>query len=581
MRRFDRQLYCQMRIIKLILTLAFAWSVVGCDMTDLDLQENPNSPTPDNANVNDLYNSVQLGFTNFVEGSWGATATMSRQIAATGAYQYENQYSGVSFNGTWYNAYASLFPDIEALLVLAADRGLDIHAGSAKIMKAYVLMVLVDMFGDVPYSESLQGVDFISPMPDPGASVYQAAIGLLDEAIAQLDGTEASAPLTDNFYGGDPASWITLAKTLKLRAAVTTRLVDGSAGSIVSNIISGGDFIDSEDEDFQFEYSTNRNNPNARHPFYNNHYEAGDGVYMSNYYMWMLRGEKLDANGNPVIDPRIRFYFYRQTKNSADSEANNYSCHFSIFPDQNEKPPHYNDVDPRIPYCIASDDGYWGRDHLNNEGIPPDGPLRTVYGLYPGGGQFDDDSFDEAQQLGTTGGLGAGIQPLLLSSFVDFLRAEAALTMGTGEDAKTLLESGIRKSMEKVFGFASLVPATMSQQVTIPAGTFTVEELYVPDQDDIDGYVNYVLDEFDSSNDKLNIVMKEYYIALWGNGIEAYNMYRRTGKPNNMAPSLEPGPGEYMRSFFLPADHVNLNANVKQKESFTPVFWDDGSANLY
>ena len=570
-----------MRIAKLLLTLAFAWTVVGCDMTDLDLQDNPNSPTPETANVNDLYNSVQLGFNNFVEGTWGPTATMSRLIAATGAYQYQNQYSGQSFNGTWYNAYAALFPDIDALLALANERGLDIHAGSAKIMKAYVLMVLVDMFGDIPYTESLQGVDFISPKPDPGSSVYDAAIGLLDEAIAQLDGTEAAAPLTDNYYGGDEDKWITLAKTLKLRAAVTTRLVNSNAGSIVSGIVSGGDFIDSDAEDFQFEYSTNRNNPNARHPFYNNSYESSDGAYMSNYYMWLLRSEKTDANGNAIVDPRIRFYFYRQTANSATSDANNYSCHFSVYPDQSEKPAHYNDVDPRLPYCVASGDGYWGRDHLNNEGIPPDGPLRTVYGLYPGGGQYDDDTFDDTQQLGTTGGLGAGIQPILLSSYVDFLRAEAALTMNTGEDARALLESGIRKSMDKVLGFSSLVPATMSREIDVRGVIFTVEELYVPDQGDIDAYVNLVLDAYDSSSDKLNVVMKEYYIALWGNGIEAYNMYRRTGKPNNMAPSLEPGPGDYMRSFYLPADHVNLNANVSQKTNFTPVFWDDGSANLY
>ena len=33
---------------------------------------------------------------------------------------------------------------------------------------------------------------------------------------------------------------------------------------------------------------------------------------------------------------------------------------------------------------------------------------------------------------------------------------------------------------------------------------------------------------------KLNIIMKEYYIALWGNGVDAINNYRRTGKPDNM-----------------------------------------------
>ena len=33
-----------------------------------------------------------------------------------------------------------------------------------------------------------------------------------------------------------------------------------------------------------------------------------------------------------------------------------------------------------------------------------------------------------------------------------------------------------------------------------------------------------------TDGDRLNVIMKEYFIALWGNGIESYNNYRRTGK---------------------------------------------------
>ena len=58
-------------------------------------------------------------------------------------------------------------------------------------------------------------------------------------------------------------------------------------------------------------------------------------------------------------------------------------------------------------------------------------------------------------------------------------------------------------------------------------------------------------------------------------------MYRRTGKPNNMAPALESAPGEFVRSFFYPAVNVNRNQNATQKSVAERVFWDDGSANLY
>jgi len=415
--------------------------------------------------------------------------------------------------------------------------------------------------------------------------VYTDAVALLDEAIAQLEDTNAPAPTSDIFYDGDAEKWVTLAKTLKLRAAITTRLVGGfgsvDSETLLNQLLSDGDLIDEAGEDFQFNYGSNRNNPNSRHPLYNNMYEVIDGDYMSNYYMWLLRADKVDENGIVLIDPRIRYYFYRKVEDAANSNENDYSCHFSIFPEQSAQPEHYADIDPRLPYCIAASDGYWGRDHLNNEGIPPDGPLRTAYGLYPMGGQFDDNSFQNTQRSGTTGGLGQGIQPLMLASFVDFLRAEAALTLGTGEDAKALLESGIRKSMAKVISFSDLVPSTFAREIDNRGDIATVEELYKPTEKDVDDYVQFVLDAYDAADDKLDIVMKEYFIALWGNGLEAYNMYRRTGKPNNMAPALEPGNTDFITLFFLPAEHVNLNQNATQQAHTDVPFWYDGSVDLY
>ena len=48
-----------------------------------------------------------------------------------------------------------------------------------------------------------------------------------------------------------------------------------------------------------------------------------------------------------------------------------------------------------------------------------------------------------------------------------------------------------------------------------------------------------------------------------------------------MVPTLEPAGGDFVRSFFLPAVHVNRNGNATQKELTDLVFWDDGSAKVY
>lgn len=556
----------------------------SCDNTDLDLLVNPNELSPDQASLNDLYNNIQLTFRDIYSGSQYEPGSMARMYHASG-FTYLESTLPTTFNGTWSNVYAGLFPDVDALLSLADAGGFDIHAGTAKIMKAYSMMLLVDLLGDVPYSEAIQGTDVISPAADPGSQVYDAAISLLDDAINQLDGTSAAKPTYDNFYGGDPAKWIKFANTLKLRAALNRSLIDPSgSASTINSIVSSGNYITSESDDFQFSYGNQRTNPNSRHPQYNNHYEVGDGDYLSNYYMWLLLADKQDIDGFTIVDPRIRYYFYRKIDDAEAQDQTTYSCHWSPLPTQSDKPAHWLSVDPDLPYCVVPNSGYSGRDHLNGEGIPPDGPIRTSYGLYPGGGQFDDDTFIDTRKNGTTGGLGKGIWPIMLSSYVDFMRAEAALTIGTNDDARTLLESGIRASMSKVEGFESLVPGTMGTLVEIRGGgTGTVKELYGMSSDKVDSYVSKILALYDAADDdgKLDIVIKEFYIAAWGNGHEAYNMYRRTGKPGNMQPGLETGTGAFARSFFLPADHVDRNANAEQKEITETVFWDNGSANLY
>lgn len=576
-----------MKFVNRFLALALiVITIAACDKIDENLN-NPTEVTPEGAQIDDVYNSVQLAMRNLMNNSWYWTASLTRMTANTSSYDYLTASNPNSFNGIWNTVYAGMWSDIEVVELLAADKGLDIHSASSKIMKAYSMMLLVDVFGDVPYTESLQGTNVIAPSADAGADVYAAAIALLNEAIAQLNGTVAAAPRIDNFYGGDAAKWSSLANTLILRAGITTRLVDpaGAAAAVSAAVSSPAGLIDSRTEDWQFNYGTTRQNPNSRHPQYNASYETTDGAYMSNYYMWLLRAEK-DNGGVPVIDPRIRYYFYRQVEDASAQDVTTYSCHWSNFPDPAQKPDWYSDVDPDMPYCVAfPGDGYWGRDHLNNEGIPPDGPLRTVVGIYPFGGQFDFNEFEDQQQQGTTGATGQGIWPIMTSSYVNFLRAEAALTVSTGEDARALFEAGMRDSFAKVIGFEARDPGTFSTVVEIRGGgSGTVKELYGADDADVDNYVNFVLGEYDaaaSTEERLNIVMKEYYIALWGNGVESYNMYRRTGMPNNMQPGLESAPGAYMRSFFYPADHETRNPNVTQKQITDPVFWDNGSANVY
>lgn len=572
-----------MKIINKFLLVALVLVGISCsNLTDLDINQNPNAPSSDQVDDIFLFNNVQIGLNNFFANTWGSTSTATRQRAMTSSF-YRTAYRPEGFDGVWTSAYANFLQDALTLEALTANTKPAKNAVT-KIMRSYVMTSLVDMFGDIPMSKAFQGLNELSPALDSGQDVYASALALLDEAITILgqDGVSIEEE-EDLYYGGKLENWVRLANTLKLRIYSNTRLVDAEAGAKMSALIAAGDIITSAADDFQFNYGTNRRNPDSRHPFYPSDYEASDGGYMNNYYMWLLVGQE------DITDPRTRFYFYRQKSgfSALTIDRNNWDCVLTDTP-FDEIPPgqfdHVTSVDPNLPYCIAAANGYMGRDHGNGQGIPPDGGNRVEYGIYPGGGRWDDNTFRGTQNDGVDGSKGEGISPIWLSSFTDFVRAEAALTAGTGEDAKALMLSGVTKSISKVLSFASIIPqSALDRSINTPDGAMPAEEVYLPKQEDIDAYIAAVSNEYDMATDKLNVVMTQYYIAMFGNGIESYNMYRRTGKPNNMQPLVDPqaaASSVFPRLFPYPNNFVSRNSNANQRELSQQVFWDTNPAGF-
>ncbi|MFM2400551.1 MAG: hypothetical protein RI950_67 [Bacteroidota bacterium] len=162
--------------------------------------------------------------------------------------------------------------------------------------------------------------------------------------------------------------------------------------------------------------------------------------------------------------------------------------------------------------------------------------------VFPSGGRFDNSSGAPVANP-ALGNKGAGIHPIMLAAYVDFMLAEAAVTLGTTGTPKTLLLSGIQKHMDYVRAFAVAGAEGATISAFEPSATFTSR---------VTNYKKYVETQFDaaSTNDtKMNVVGREYWLSLYGNGMEAYNLYRRTGKPNRMQPGLESITGSFVRSF--------------------------------
>ena len=570
-----------------LLTILIFFS--SCETFDLDQIEDPSSL---NARLIDpvfAFNFVQLQLPDFVNSANFFTQRVTRQMAMTGGNTYDSAFAPVDSNTNWTLGYTLL--NAVKIMEQKSLQNREYYAlGAAKVIRCYVLLTMVDIYGDIPVTEALLGNENLTPKFDKSADIYAQILSELDAAIVILGQTNNTQSTIQDLYYTSQTSWITLANTIKLKMFCTARLAGSDfgtpdIGAAITGILSSGNYIDTPAKDFAFKYGNSRFTPNTRHPLYNDQYELGGGAYIGNYMFWCMTTEKgfsVPASGATLatsnVDPRTAFYFFKQ----ANVVASNYD-QFSL--PNRTRPDHYNDLQynsfydnsVRTPYTVSNwvggalvDNGYWGRDHGNNSGIPPDDTKRSVGGIYPIGGAYG--SASSVQTSGNKGGLGAGIMPIILSSYVHFLKAEAVLTLGITGDARAELQLGIEESIDKTL---NLIP-DYKYTGTPPSATAL--------QSQKTWYVNtFILPKYDALNDakKLELIIKEYYIAAWGNGIEPYNNYRRTGSPSNFQPTLEPESGAYFSTALYPGDAVNNNPNTPANIRTKKVFWDKANLDLH
>jgi len=395
------------KILTIFLVFATFYS---CETTELDLTQDPSAIGLEEANRDLLFNAGQLGFNSFFQGLQGLTATVSRMELMRNSPFYAAQYQADSFNGVWTNAFANCLIELRASANTAISDAeidptfeADNYLAITQIMESYVMLTLVDVFGDVPYTQALQGLNGIpDPRRDPGEQIYIAAISLLQDAIDKIDNEVDDTPDVDLYYNGDMSKWRALAHSLILKAAVTSRLQNGNAAALANSVISSGDYINSNSQDFEFDYSDNVSNPDSRHPLFLAQYVGGSSIYMCNDFINRMEG-----------DPRFNYYFYQQ-----DGPG-----------------------------------GFEGRDHGNaGPSVASEFPQITIHGLYPVGGQFNDGSTGPASQ--NDGVRGAGASIIMTHAFTQFLIAEAELIFNSDPGAaRDAYFAGIQASMDKVTSF--------------------------------------------------------------------------------------------------------------------------------
>lgn len=164
-----------------------------------------------------------------------------------------------------------------------------------EIMTVYTYSVLVETFGNVPYTQALG--DNLLPGYDDGLTIYKDLISRLNVAIGNLNQNQGSFGGYDNMYSGDVTGWYQFANSLKLRmglvlADVDPALAKATAEAAAPNVISSNAL----NADITFMPDQPNNNPVNE-----NLVRSGrnDFVAADTYVNYM----------NDVADPRRPLYF--------------------------------------------------------------------------------------------------------------------------------------------------------------------------------------------------------------------------------------------------------------------------------
>ncbi|MFN4145279.1 MAG: SusD/RagB family nutrient-binding outer membrane lipoprotein [Runella sp.] len=498
--------------------ISVLWMGVGCERV-LDVNVDPNRTTSNPPNLILTAAQAQLGF------SMGAdlnrfTALFSQQIAAQNGRQTEawDVYviQPTEVNNLWRgNMYAGLFADLEEII----KKGNDIHPaylGISKAMKAFGFALVTDLWGDVPFTEALKGVENTQPAPDRSQNIYPALISLLDEAIADLRKTSPLvAPANDDYiYAGNTQRWIRFANTLKLRLFLHMANAQGFNVNTVQQFIANTpatDFMTANADNFRMRFDNVAQRQNPIHQFI---VLRTDDICTSSTMINLMNGK---------ADPRRATYFTPS---------------------------------PFSPAALASpptgNTGYVGlRNGTAGGGV--NNNLSRIHTFIRGA--VTSTTIPPGPALGVAGLAYTGNAPLNMLTFAEynFIRAEMALRYGAAGNAEELYRAGIQASMAD----AGVPAAQITAYLATPAGTLgtgtdalqkLIEEKYV---------ANF-------------LVAIEPWNDWRRTGFPTLQPIPATANPGNN--------GRFPRALPYPQQEVDANPKLKEIQrnnlSERPVYWD-------
>jgi hypothetical protein len=196
----------------------------ACEKNFLDINNNPNAPAQadpalvfTNALTQTAYIvSVDYLYMNGTQNYYGNSV----RAAPPGPNNSVN-FTSTDFVTSWTDNYHNL-NDYAFIEKSGTETNKWFLVGAAKIMKSLNFQMLVDTYGDVPYTEALRlSKNILTPKYDKAQDIYNACIQQLDSAVDILENTVLVSTYNpgnaDVMFKGDATMWIKFANTLKLR----------------------------------------------------------------------------------------------------------------------------------------------------------------------------------------------------------------------------------------------------------------------------------------------------------------------------------------------------------------------------
>ncbi|TVR14253.1 MAG: SusD/RagB family nutrient-binding outer membrane lipoprotein [Balneolaceae bacterium] len=282
-----------------ILTV-FCLILAACDDTMLDYNTDPNNPT-EAPNSTLLPTAMMSTIVNLsgTDPSWISSVWVQHTAGVHAQLRDYDRLAGLDaslVNNNWNNLYPTIFQNLDIVIEQAEEEGNNNFVGIAKVVKAYAATYAADMWGDIPLSESNQGIDNLTPVYDSQEFVYEQALDLLSNARAALTAeTVGTAGSSDLIYGGDADAWIRASYALE--AKIHNRWSNHDpAGSAQRVLDAAASAFQTVDHDLTFDnFGTGST---EQHPWYQEAFDRGHHAFSESMFNAM----------DPVNDPRLSVF---------------------------------------------------------------------------------------------------------------------------------------------------------------------------------------------------------------------------------------------------------------------------------